>query len=69
MMVLIIKVPWIIARVESDSNFKYKAKETLPVKEKVSNGWVFHSMKPTVGQLGLQAASAKAPGPKNVGTR
>lgn len=52
-MILIIKVPWIIARVESDSNFQYKAKETLPVKEKVSNGWVFHSMKPKGGQLGL----------------
>lgn len=38
MMVLIIRVPWIIIRLELDSNCKYKAKETFPEKEKVGDG-------------------------------
>lgn len=51
----------------------YKAKETLPAKEKMSDGWVrFDGMKPKArifgSHLGLPAASGKAPGPKNVGT-
>lgn len=40
MIVLTVKIPWIIGRLESDGNFKRKAKETFPAKEKVNDGWV-----------------------------
>ena len=37
---LIIKGPWIIVRLELDNNLKYKAKETVPAEENLSNdGW------------------------------
>lgn len=49
-MVLIIQVPWIIVKFESESNFKHKAKETFPVKEKVSSGWVNVSQQDAQGK-------------------
>lgn len=55
--------------VESDSIFKYKAKETLPVKEKASNGWVFHSMKPNLREAnwGYRQPQLKLQGPRMLG--
>lgn len=51
----------------------HKAKETLPAKKKMNDGWArFGGMKPKARISGshvwFPVASAKAPGPKNAGT-